>query len=233
MRCGAGCAGGKPHSMHACSRLETFNKKRKLCDAGIESNIVRKNNFVVEARSNEKRWRIVATPLHRAEVWRVKTVHPDGVPAVHTVLVGPAFPGTLLPIQGLVEAGTHIKCVASVAVDLHGGGFKPRGIASWNALPSAVWENCAASPCAWARIFTKVSAPRSKATAMVEPHTQLFVDADNPTVTQLPPLRATRNGVTRCCYCGTAYSSREQYLEKCVPDAAHLYDTARQTECPP
>lgn len=49
----------------------------------------------------------------------------DGVPAVATVMVGPAFPGTTLPIQG--DPAAAIEVVA----------------ATWGGVAAAVWQQCA------------------------------------------------------------------------------------------
>lgn len=212
MTCGAGCMGGKIHKTQQCVRLKRMRQKSVSEDA----NIVEKNGVVVQTRGRKKRWRLLAAPTHKAEVWTVKTEREDGVLAETAVLVGPAFPGTLLPVQGSVH---HIKRVAKAKVEVEGMGFVPEK-EEWGSLDKETWKKFAASPCAWSRLFAKTQ-PQflAKTKPVFEPHIKFeFKGKEGPIAAQMPPITFERNKLVRCAYCGTAYKTKESYAQKCAPD---------------
>ncbi len=172
----------------------------------------------VEPRGRSKRWRLRTAPADRAEVWRVTTAEPDGVPAVATVMVGPAFPGTTLPIQG--DPAAAIEVVAAIDVEVVGAGYAPKTAAAWGGIPTAVWQQCAKSPCAWARFATRVppQPPGPARRWRVVPHARLQW-GQCPPMTVGPTDPAAVQRTTRCAYCAAAYPTDEAYIKGCAPDA--------------
>lgn len=223
MACGAGCMGGPKHKTRKCTRFKTIQTKRKanqeLEGPSKKCDTVQKNEFIFQTRENQKRWRLLTAPSNKAEIWALKTFHPDGVPTEISIMVGPAFPGTLFPVQGLLEKGSDIKVVAKTRVKIHGVGFVPADKPVWGSINTNVWKKCAESSCAWGRFTTKAVLHPKDAKCTVEDHVQLFFDEEEPMVAQLPPATIKRNNIVRCAYCGTAYPSIEKYAEKCAPDA--------------
>ena len=207
MACGAGCMGGKIHKTGKCPRLKRLKNK--------DANIIFKNGVVVQTRGSKKKWRLMAAPTHKAEVWKVKTEKEDGVPAETSVVVGPAFPGTLLPVQG---TATEITRIAKVKIEVEGKGFVPKATKGWGSLNRETWTKFAKSSCAWSRLFLKV-APQVPEKATPTYHRHAALSFEGPIVAQMPPTTFERNGLVRCAYCGTAYKTLESYVEKCAPDA--------------